>query len=73
MCERVKVFRGLERSTALPILAVAAHRGGWEKEFVRDCSVYDHSFSLFADMIRYSSNASTLPGFCVDIAKFGPV
>ena len=52
MCERVKVFRGLGRSTALPILAVAAYHGGWEKEFVRDCSVYDHSFSLFADVIR---------------------
>jgi hypothetical protein len=31
MCERVKVFRGQGRSTALPILAVAAHRGGWKK------------------------------------------
>ena len=31
-------------------------RGGqssWlENKFVRDCSVYDHSFSLFMDMIR---------------------
>jgi hypothetical protein len=39
-------------SGAGKIHCIADTRRGWEKEFVRDCSVYDHSFSLFADVIR---------------------